>query len=270
MATDYDGFIATVEREAEVPRDVAERAVTATLATLGERISGGEARDLAEQLPSALRPVIADHADRAPDAFSGQEFLQRVQAREHVPIFQAERHVRAVFAAMRRTVSDDELADLASELPREIEMLLFDEPSPDLAEAPSAGAPASAEEFVDRVARRSGLDEDAARRGIDAVLEMMAFRLAAGEVDDLRGRLPAGLHPPLDRGKAEKPHPSAHWLPLKQFLIAVAEREGVPRSEARLHTRAVFATLAEAVGEDEIGDVMAELPHEYRSLFPRR
>jgi uncharacterized protein (DUF2267 family) len=264
MATDYAEFIGTVEREAEVPWQTAERAASATLETLGERISGGEARYLAQQLPHGLREVVDEHAGDGPQGFSAAEFLQRVQAREHVPIGQAQRHVRAVFAALRHTVSDDEIATLASELPRELEMLLFDD------EPLAEDAPRSADEFLARVGRRTGLDEDGARRATAAVLELLAFRLAAGETHDLMQRLPSDLHPPLRRGMAEKPDPDAHWLPLKPFLIAVAAREDVPRAAARLHVRAVLATLTEAVGDDEIEDVKAQLPHEYRSLFPRR
>jgi uncharacterized protein (DUF2267 family) len=33
--------------------------------------------------------------------------------------------------------------------------------------------------------------------------------------------------------------------------------------------RAVFETLAEAIGDDELEDVTAQLPAEFRSLFPR-
>jgi uncharacterized protein (DUF2267 family) len=271
MATDYAGFMATVEREADVPPDQAQRAVTATLETLGERISGGEAHDLAEQLPAQLRDAVDRHAGDGPRALSAQEFLQRVQARERVPISTAEDHVRAVFVALRQAVGPNEIADLASELPRELEMLLLDEPPVAELDAGVAGSsPSSTDDFVARVARRSGLDDEAARAATYAVLELLAFRLAAGETDDLEERLPGELSVPLERGKAEKPSPSAHWLPLKQFLIAVAAREGVRRSEARLHTRAVFATLAEAIGDDELDDVLSELPSEFRALFPRR
>jgi uncharacterized protein (DUF2267 family) len=271
MATDYAGFIATVEREADVPHDQAERAVSATLETLAERISGGEARDLAEQLPPELQDMVDKTADNGPKALSAEEFLQRVQAREHVPIGKAREHVRAVFAALRQTVSSEEIADLAAQLPRELEMLLFDDPPlNDLDDGVAGSSPSSAEDFLARVARRAALEHEGARRATDAVLELLAFRLAAGETDDLAERLPSDLRAPLERGKAEKPSPSAHWLPLKQFLMAVAEREGVTRSEARLHVRAVFETLAEAIGDDEVDDVISELPAEFRSLVPRR
>jgi uncharacterized protein (DUF2267 family) len=271
MAADYAGFIATVEREAGVPHEQAERAVTATLQTLGERLSGGEARDVAEHLPPELQDLVDQHADGGPRALSAREFVGRVQSRERVPVHQAREHVRAVFAALREAVPPAEIADLASELPRELEMLLFDDPPlGELDDGVAGSPPSSAEDFVARVARRTALDDEGARRATDAVLELLAFRLAAGETDDLAERLPAELRAPLERGKAEKPSPSAHWLPLKQFLIAVAEREGVERSEARLHVRAVFETLAEAVGEEELEDVASQLPAEFRSLMPRR
>jgi uncharacterized protein (DUF2267 family) len=271
MATDYAGFIATVEREADVAHDQAERAVTATLETLGERISGGEAHDLAGQLPPELQRLVDRHAGDGPRPLSAGEFFQRVQSREQVPIMEAQDHVRAVFVALRETVDPEEIADLASELPRELEMLLFDDlPLEDLDEGVAGSSPSSAQDFVARVARRTALDEEGARRATDAVLELLAFRLAAGETDDLKQRLPAELRAPLERGKADKPSPSAHWLPLKQWLIAVAEREGVSRAEARLHVRAVFETLAEAIGDDELEDVVAQLPSEFRALFPRR
>jgi uncharacterized protein (DUF2267 family) len=271
MATDYAGFIATVEREADVPHDQAERAVSATLETLGERISGGEAHDLAEQLPPELQRLVDRHDDDGARPLSAEEFFQRVQVREKVPIMEAQDHVRAVFVALRQTVDPEEIADLASELPRELEMLLFDEPPlEDLEEGVADSSPSSAQDFAARVARRAALDEDGAWRAIDAVLELLAFRLAAGETDDLEQRLPPELRAPLERGKADKPSPSAHWLPLKQWLIAIAEREGVSRAEARLHARAVFATLAEAIGDDEMEDVVAQLPAEFRALVPRR
>jgi uncharacterized protein (DUF2267 family) len=271
MATDYAGFIATVEREADVPHDQAQRAVSATLETLAERISGGEAHDLAGQLPPELGRLVDGHAGDGPRPLSAGEFFQRVQVREQVPIMEAQDHVRAVFVALRQTVDPAEIADLASELPRELEMLLFDDRPPEELDAGAAGgSPSSAQDFVARVAARTALDEDGARRAVDAVLEQLAFRLAAGETDDLERRLPPALRAPLERGKTRKPSPSAHWLPLKQWLIGVAEREGVSRAEARLHARAVFETLAEAIGDDELEDVAAQLPSEFRALFPRR
>ena len=65
-------------------------------------------------------------------------------------------------------------------------------------------------------------------------------------------------------------------MPLEKFLRRVAQREGADIDEAGLytetfeHVRAVFATLAEAVGPDEWYDVTVELPADYHGLIPAR
>jgi uncharacterized protein (DUF2267 family) len=51
---DHDAFIDAVMQAAAIDRDDAERVVRATLTTLAERISAGERRDLAAQLPPEL------------------------------------------------------------------------------------------------------------------------------------------------------------------------------------------------------------------------
>jgi uncharacterized protein (DUF2267 family) len=264
MATGYADFIETVEQQASVPHDQAERAARATLQTLAERITPGEAHDLAERLPEELRDVLDRDGTVLP--LSREDFVWRVHKREDVPFAVAERHVRAVFTALREAVGQDEIADLASELPADLDALLFDRPLPDLGE-PFDG-PVTVEGFADRVARRTGLDQAAARRATDAVLERIAEQIAEGEVDDLIARLPAGLRAPLEAGKA-RPGVNASPLPLRFFLIAVAESEGTTRAAARLHTRAVLATLEDAVGWDELADLLSQLPNEYRSLVPR-
>jgi uncharacterized protein (DUF2267 family) len=264
MATGYADFIETVEQQASLPHDQAERATRATLQTLAERITAGEAHDLADRLPEELRDVLDRDSGVLP--LSREDFVWRVHEREEVPFTTAEHHVRAVFTALREAVGHEEIADLASELSADLDALLFDRPLPDLGE-PFEG-PVTVEGFVDRVARRTGLDEAGARRATDAVLQRLAEQIAQGEVDDLSARLPAGLRAPLEAGKA-RPGVDASPLPLRFFLIAVSETESTTRAAARLHTRAVLATLEDAVGSDELADVLSQLPNEYRSLVPR-
>ena len=51
----HDEFIGQVQHRARLSsRGEAERATRATLETLAERLSGGEAKDLASQLPSEI------------------------------------------------------------------------------------------------------------------------------------------------------------------------------------------------------------------------
>jgi uncharacterized protein (DUF2267 family) len=120
---DHTAFIRHVQHEAGVPRPDAERAVRATLQTLGERISPAEASDIAAQLPREVSPALRDAG--GPQPFDVQEFLRRMADRCGVtagPV--AEGRALAVFAALGSAITPAELGDLASELPEDFERLL--------------------------------------------------------------------------------------------------------------------------------------------------
>jgi uncharacterized protein (DUF2267 family) len=254
---DYERFISIVEGAAGVGREPARRATQATLETLADRISKGEARDLADQLPPELAPSLA--TDHDAERFGVDEFLRRLAEREGVDLESARRHAMAVFAALGQAVSPDELSDLRSELPKDYAPLLPRGPYVDAV---------SSERFVRRVADRAVLGEDSAWRATEAVLETLAERISAGEVDDLVAQLPVQLHPPLKRGK-EQGSGNAVRMSADEFVSRVAEREGVTLGEAREHARAVLTTLREAVPDSEFADVISQLPREYDDLLSR-
>ena len=236
MSDDYERFLDLVQQLAHRSREDAERAARATLQTLAERISAGQARDLAEQLPPELAPWIATTGDA--EAFDVDEFLRRVAEREGAEVARAERDARAVFAALGRSVRRrKEIDDLVSELPRSFGPLL------DEAQGRFVHV-VSAETFLAKVADRAGLDPAGARRAADAVLET----LKRGDA--------------LSQGAARR-------MPVEQFVLHVAEREGVTPGDALRHARAVFATLREAVPEQEFLDVTAQLPRDYAALEAR-
>ena len=250
-SVDHRQVVDIVARQAGVTHPDGERAVRATLQTLAERISRGQARHLAEQLPDELVPW--SRTDHGGQCLGVDEFVRRVAAREDVDPGTAEDHVRATFAALRRAVSPDELGDVAAELWHDLRLRL-------------AGVRIMpVEEFDRKVAARGGIDLDLARRAAEAVLETLAERIPSGEVDDLAARLPLELHPPLARGRASSP--GAVRMPVEEFVARVAEREGVTPDEAVAHTRVVLAVLREAVG-DEFFDVVVELPNDDDPLRP--
>jgi len=74
----YEEFLNRVQdRIGHAQPEEARRAIIATLETLGERISGGEASDLAEQLPEELKEPL-HQAGEDNEEFSLDEFLGRV------------------------------------------------------------------------------------------------------------------------------------------------------------------------------------------------
>jgi uncharacterized protein (DUF2267 family) len=259
VSHEYESFVSLVQEKARASRDDAERAIRATLETLAERLSAGQARDIAAQLPLELAPYVATDSGAQP--FDVDEFIRRVATREGSDVAVAEQHVRAVFAALGRTLSEDEIEDMVAELPREFEPLIGEAEGRFVTVLP-------AETVLQRVADRAGVDAEAARRVTDAVLETLAERIAGGEVEDVIARLPVELHAPLRAGDAAS-HGAARRMSLDEFVRRVAEREGVTPAEARDHARAVFATLREAVGEEEFHDIRAQLPLEYAALEAR-
>lgn len=115
----YEEFIAHVRDDGAIAdREHAERATTATLHVLGQRLAGGEPSDLAAQLPTGLKELVEEHTGAA-DPFDVDEFLRRVADREQRGCGpeQAREHARAVLSTMARAVSPGEVDNLRSQLP---------------------------------------------------------------------------------------------------------------------------------------------------------
>jgi uncharacterized protein (DUF2267 family) len=254
----YASFLSTVEQVGGLTREEAERAIEATLGTLAERITGGEARDIASFLPKEIRRFLTDTPEEA-ERFGLGEFYRRVAEREGVDRRTAAAHARAVFVALGVAVAPGELRDMAAQLPVEFEPLL---------QAAGIGRRRAAHEPYDlalRVAELADLDREQARRATEAVLETLAVRISEGEVEDLRKEIPPNLHPALDRGLRESRN--ARKMSVEEFLDHIAEREGISREEALEHTRAVFAALRELITGKELSDMAAQLPSEYAPLL---
>ncbi len=78
----YEEFLSKVQDRTGLARPgEARRAITATFSTLCERISGGEASDLAAQLPQELKEPLHRAGEDA-EEFSFEEFLRRASANE--------------------------------------------------------------------------------------------------------------------------------------------------------------------------------------------
>jgi uncharacterized protein (DUF2267 family) len=275
---EYEQIIQAVAQAGGLSREAAERAAQATLLTLAERLPRGEARHIQEELPAELKPWI--YTDSDAEALDIDEFLGRLAQREGTDAETALRHARAVFAALGRALTPEAVEHLAAALPQTYDPLVAEAQHRYLEIMPAS-------QFWDRVGERLGLGRDAARQVTGAVLQTLAERIAAGQVEDLMAQLDPLLHPPLRRGMASA-RPGARRMSLEDFLRRVAEREGAgadagaqgheqdrgsPDEEILYgqvfeHARAVFATLAEAVSRKEWFDIVVELPQDHRPLMP--
>jgi uncharacterized protein (DUF2267 family) len=116
-------FIEKVAERANVSLGQAESLTQATLQTLAERISGGEARDLAAQLPKQLQPFLIKDREEA-EAFGLDEFVRRVALRAGVDRELAGTGARAVMQTLHGAVSRGEFEDVMAQLPREFQELV--------------------------------------------------------------------------------------------------------------------------------------------------
>ncbi|PWU50164.1 DUF2267 domain-containing protein [Micromonospora globispora] len=117
------GFFEKVAARAGVSAQTAQSLTEATLRTLAERISGGQAADLADHVAHELRPLLARARPEEPEVFAYDEFLRRVADRAGVEEAVAERGAGAVLQTLHRVVGPDEFQDAMAQLPTEVQAL---------------------------------------------------------------------------------------------------------------------------------------------------
>lgn len=111
-------FLETVRDRAGVDSiDEARNAVEATLTALSERLTEGQAADLALYLPDEFEDwATASSGDEA-EPLSLDEFAARVAQYEGVEKREARRHVHAVGSTVAEAASDREVENAGKQLP---------------------------------------------------------------------------------------------------------------------------------------------------------
>jgi uncharacterized protein (DUF2267 family) len=122
-------FVAAVKESLGLPdNQAAERAVKATLTVLGQRLQGGEAKDLASQLPGSLADALP--SEGAGERFDVDTFYQRIaeQEGEGVTVAQARQHARAIAKGLETALTDGEWQNFTSQLSQDYQDFLGTEP----------------------------------------------------------------------------------------------------------------------------------------------
>jgi uncharacterized protein (DUF2267 family) len=115
-------FIAEVKNLAELDsNEDAQKTIRATLETLRERLAGNEPADLAAQLPQEIAPFVEGAGGQ--EAFSVQEFYERVAHKEGTKSEEAVKHARAVATVVHTAVTGGALEDVRSQLGNDYEEL---------------------------------------------------------------------------------------------------------------------------------------------------
>jgi uncharacterized protein (DUF2267 family) len=202
MSHEHDQFLVTVQQKAGISREKAEQAARATLETLAERLSGGEARDLAERLPPELAPyvrlgdaqgfavekILRRVAERegVDVVLPAEEFFQRVADRVRIRPADAPRATEAVLETLAERIAGGEVADLIAQLPIELHPALRRG-----AARTKKASRMSLDDFVHRVAEREGIEPWKAREHVRAVFETLREAIDHREFLDVTAQLPA-------------------------------------------------------------------------------
>ena len=117
-----DEFMGQVQNRARLASEgEAFTATKATLEVLGQRLAGGEAEDIAAQLPSQIQEFLLKEGYQ--ESFGVQEFFQRVSKLEKVDLPESVHHTRAVISVLRDAISQGEFEDMMDQLPDEYKPL---------------------------------------------------------------------------------------------------------------------------------------------------
>lgn len=230
----------------------AQETIEATLSTLGESITSGEAHDLAKKLPTAFEYALLEREDPVQGPLDLDEFYDRVADRSDLEEGEVRTKVAASMAGVDVIAGEEEMEDARAQLTPEYDEIFA--PAETLAKG----------DFVTQVRERAGLASDeAARDAIRATLATTGERIARGEAEDLARYLPEEFGEWLVQEASEQ----ATDLSLDEFVSRVAEREGVDEETARGHARAVIDVLEDLETERQFEAAKAQLPAEYDSLF---
>ncbi|WP_033309494.1 DUF2267 domain-containing protein [Streptomyces iakyrus] len=114
----YDGFLAHVRERGEYKdQDEAADVTNAVLEVLAQRISPGEVKDLASQMPGPLRQVLHRVTPQQTQSFGIEEFYRRVAERTGARPRTAQWDASAVLTTVADAVTGGELNQIISQLP---------------------------------------------------------------------------------------------------------------------------------------------------------
>ncbi|GAX50625.1 DUF2267 domain-containing protein [Streptomyces mirabilis] len=109
-------FVQAVSERTGLTRQESADLTRATLETLAHRLSSGEARNLALELPEGLAESVRRGATAEIERFDYDELVRRVAQRNVLKPDEADSGVRAVLVTLREAISEKEFGHAMSQL----------------------------------------------------------------------------------------------------------------------------------------------------------
>jgi uncharacterized protein (DUF2267 family) len=124
---DDRAFYLNVSRRTMLSKEESADLSRAVVETIAQRLSAGELRELAGQLPSQLAEVT-QRDSKSPVRFGLDEAIRRVSKRTGLTEVETTDGIRAVLTTLRDPVDEREFTHLMSNLPAEFSRLVDAEP----------------------------------------------------------------------------------------------------------------------------------------------
>ncbi len=119
----YQRFLSALAGAGRGNAERAEACAVAVLCAIERRITGGEARDLNEELPWAMRDLLRRcelHPRARPESLGREELVARIAEDLAVDVDEATRIARTVLSTVRTLLSDQEASDVMAQLPPDV------------------------------------------------------------------------------------------------------------------------------------------------------
>jgi uncharacterized protein (DUF2267 family) len=283
-------FIKRVAELAGIERETAADAVFHVLCVFEQRVSGGEAKKMEDELPAVATEALQECERQDPEMaepFDAGELFRRVAARLPEGAMAAGRVVAAVLAAVRERLSPEEAVHIGNQLPRDIRAL-WDEPMPEevpfphlpglqwnksrrlalseLAANKPNRCPIAHEKFLEGLATQGNVDEGQAEVAAAAVLWPLERRIPAPVADQLNEELPREMQILLQDALLHRDEDVPDWA-LAGYYRQVAEQLNGQRRDAMALVHLVFSAVREIVSEKTMRHVASELPYDMKDVW---
>jgi uncharacterized protein (DUF2267 family) len=191
-------FVRRVAEREEVDAETAARHARAAMHALARIAPAHEIDDLVDELPHEYEPLLGDVARQilertVPAVRSYDEFVERVKRRADLDRVEADRAASTVLETLAERLPAGEVHDLKGVLPQPFLEAL------ERGKVHVHGQPRriSLDEFVERIARKEGIDFDEAFAHARAVFVTLAEAMPPKELRDILHGLPRGYRETL-------------------------------------------------------------------------
>lgn len=266
QAVDTTSFILEdIKRRVTLPPPVTPQdAIRAVMCTFSQHVSRGEAVQVFDALPDAVKPLLQRcmiHRGEPAKKFGRDQLLLAVSEHLEVPIEQAEEITSAVLQAISARLPAKEVSDVAAQLPVEMRDLWVVPKTP-------VGPPVTPHPILTRIEQSVELPQGVTGEGaFKSVMCHLTKRIPLGEARHLVAAMPSDLRQlvePCLEGRGEHPEK----IGKNTFLERIAkDLDFQDLVEAERVAMTVFKYLEEHIPASVFTHVAAQLPSELADLW---